>query len=291
MKVIDNNFLFSVCPCCKSESISKTGNLQYAKDLQLSTHDIRLNRKPELWKCNRCNSSFTQNAIPPLIAEELYASGNGSGRWAEFTFEWDKPQLVIDYFKSNFWGANMKLLDIGCNTGLFLDFAKKNGFETYGLEICKESCDIVKSKGHTAYYNPGEISGKFDIITAFDVIEHLYDFDGFIKSVHEMLSPSGLFIVFTGNPLSVTASLARNKWWYYNYPEHVVFPSPEYFRNFIAGFSVNEISFIYASKRYEEMRKNIFIRWASFFLNFFLLRYNGRNAVFPDHQFVVMKRK
>ncbi|MBI4947287.1 MAG: class I SAM-dependent methyltransferase [Bacteroidetes bacterium] len=287
MKIIENNYRIEHCPLCSSKTIYKTGDLKYANELYLSTIRIQLTQQPELWECKLCQSSFTQNAIPPQIAEELYSIGEGSKRWANQSFETDKTDAVINYFKKNKSFRNKKLLDVGCNTGEFLDFASSFQMQTYGLEICKESCTILKQKGHIAFQSFRDVNETFDIVTAFDVFEHLYDVKGFLSFVSNILKPSGLFILLTGNPNSFAAKLSRERWWYCNYPEHVIYPSKKYFHQ-LTGFFVKQIILTYASKTHQSKRDSM--EWISLIRQILKKQYNGLPAISSDHQLVILQK-
>src|SRR4051812_47386787 len=90
MQIVQNNYRVKQCPFCNSDRISKTGDLGYIGRTEFSTHIIDLQLRPEIYSCENCNSSFTQNAIPPAEAEHLYETGEGSKRWSPVNFEEDK---------------------------------------------------------------------------------------------------------------------------------------------------------------------------------------------------------
>lgn len=287
MRYINNDHHFDCCPFCNSSEVFKLGDLKYSDNLSLSTIRIQLANIPELWKCKSCFSMFTQNAIPPRIAEELYSMGEGSKRWTSSNFESDKTDVVIDYFRKNNYFKNKKLLDVGCNTGEFLDFMEKIGVKTYGLEICKESCDILKQKGHIAFQSSNEVHETFDVVTAFDLFEHLYDIRGFLDYVRSLLNPGGLFILLTGNPNSLPAKRTKEKWWYCNYPEHVVFPSPSFFKS-LPEFKLTNTVYTYANRQHESMHKKA--GFFSLIRKLFDGKYNGIPSFSYDHQFVVLEK-
>ncbi len=284
---LENNYRVSVCPFCNSAEIAKKADLNYRGQTEFSTHTIELKNTPEIWKCRNCRSYFTQNAILPPDAEKLYASGEGSKRWSPKSFTEDKTQNVRDLLDNYLSGKNGKLLDVGCNTGEFLDYAGKNGIKTYGLEICEESCAILKNKGHVAYRTGAEINDTFDLITGFDVFEHLYDPNGFLSFVHGLLKKDGILILITGNPNSLPARLSKGNWWYFNYPEHVIFPSSNYF-NMIKGFRVTETLNVFASLAHDE--QGFFFGIKNFIKILIGKNYPGRPAIVPDHQLVVLQK-
>lgn len=288
MFIIDNSYRVNNCPFCNSERIRKTGDLKYSGRTEFSTHFIDLSYTPQLFKCKNCNSSFTQNVIPPKVAEDLYGKGEGSKRWSPKNFREDKTTIVQVCLDRYLLQENTKVLDVGCNTGEFLDYAKLKGAQTYGLEICEESCVIVGQKGHVAFRNSMEINQTFDVITAFDVVEHLYDPNGFISFLLGILNEKGFLIILTGNPESIPAKFSRRNWWYYNYPEHVIFPNPSYFKN-LPGFDLIGNLKVYASKAHEE--GSLLAKSKATIRNILSGKYAGQPVLLPDHQLVILQKK
>lgn len=67
------------------------------------------------------------------------------------------------------------LLDYGCGSGAFLRSALAAGFEAYGFDVMREARDWLASRGLWAD-NPA----AFDIVTAWDVLEHLENPGAFV---------------------------------------------------------------------------------------------------------------
>lgn len=286
VETIVNNHRFKSCPFCNSASIRKTGDLNYREMMQYSTHIISLSLIPEMWKCINCRSLFTQNTIPPLVAERLYETGEGNKRWSPENFESDKTERMR-YFLKKYLQQNLTLLDVGCNTGEFLDFARVEGVQTAGLEFCLNSLEIIRNKGHKSFRTGSEIKEKFDIITAFDVLEHVYDPNGFLEFAGSILRSNGKLIILTGNPASISAQMSGSNWWYVNYPEHVIFPSPLFFRN-AKGFKFEASIKVFASIAHEE--KGLFFLIKNSIKILIGKKYSGRPAIFPDHQLIVLQK-
>jgi SAM-dependent methyltransferase len=246
--LVDNNLVRDHCPLCASLDIRKIGDIEYFKPLIFSTKEISLVRTPELWKCRECKSGFTQYAIPEQESARLYGAGVGAERWTSKPFQEEKTKRVIRVLEKVFFpGSNV--LDVGCNTGELLDFAKSFGCTTSGVEISTESREIVKEKGHNCCASIDEVQGEFDVITAFDLVEHLYDFRRFMALCNKKLRENGLLIILTGNISSLSSNITGSKWWYVRFPEHIIFPSRKCFYS-IPDFSVNRWFRTYAATKY-----------------------------------------
>jgi 2-polyprenyl-3-methyl-5-hydroxy-6-metoxy-1,4-benzoquinol methylase len=74
----------------------------------------------------------------------------------------------------------MKILDIGCSIGIFLLTAQERGFETYGVDISELSAEYARKQFHLNVFS-GTLEAAhypdntFDIITLWDVIEHVLE--------------------------------------------------------------------------------------------------------------------
>ena len=69
-------------------------------------------------------------------------------------------------------------MDLGCSGGFFLDIVKKKGWETFGIEINKKEFNIAKKKNHKVWnveLSKIDKKEKFDVITLWDVFEHIKD--------------------------------------------------------------------------------------------------------------------
>ncbi|MAG22086.1 MAG: hypothetical protein CL943_02155 [Candidatus Diapherotrites archaeon] len=93
-----------------------------------------------------------------------------------------------------------KILDIGCALGHFLSFFPKN-FEKYGTDISEFAVDHAGQNLPSIRFAQGDISvekpfkERFDIITAFDVLEHTLNLRSALKNISDMLKDDGLFVV------------------------------------------------------------------------------------------------
>jgi 2-polyprenyl-3-methyl-5-hydroxy-6-metoxy-1,4-benzoquinol methylase len=95
-----------------------------------------------------------------------------------------------------------RLLDVGCSTGLFLDEARNIGFDVCGIEFSAASAEFARNRFGVdvmtgAIADADFARESFDVVTMFDVIEHVPDPSADMSTAFNLLKPGGLFIVST----------------------------------------------------------------------------------------------
>jgi 2-polyprenyl-3-methyl-5-hydroxy-6-metoxy-1,4-benzoquinol methylase len=102
--------------------------------------------------------------------------------------------------------ANGKVLDIGCSIGLFMDIAKKSGFQCLGLEPEPKSREYALSRGLDVrpdlFKEAGFPRASFDAITMFGVLEHLSKPREMLADIWDVLKPGGIVMVIVPNMYS-----------------------------------------------------------------------------------------
>ena len=88
-----------------------------------------------------------------------------------------------------------RLLDVGCGAGDFMLIAERLGYTTTGIDISEAAAEICRSKGLDA--RAGDLltesfPEKFDIITMWDVVEHLRDPQAVFERASQLLTDKGI---------------------------------------------------------------------------------------------------
>jgi SAM-dependent methyltransferase len=98
-----------------------------------------------------------------------------------------------------------RVLDVGCGAGAFLDLAREAGLHTHGLELNAQAAAVVAGKGHqvhTCRMNDFGESAKgesFDLVTAFEVVEHVPDPVKFLSEAARLVRPNGYLAISVPN--------------------------------------------------------------------------------------------
>lgn len=97
---------------------------------------------------------------------------------------------------SNF-DNNIKVLEIGFGNGGFLTYAREKNWDIYGVEINNDLIATAKEKGFQAYRSIDLLNdGTFDLIVAFDVLEHIppSDIIEFVNTIKNKLKKDSYFL-------------------------------------------------------------------------------------------------
>ena len=149
---------------------------------------------------------------------------------------------LLDRFEA--YRSTNRILDIGCGVGYFLDVAKERGWDVYGTEFTDESMKINSAKGFKM--NQGKLdankyeSSSFDIVTSFEVIEHIHNPREEITQVKTILRSGGLFYCTTPNFNSLSRWQLKEKWNVIVFPEHLSYYTPKSMHQLLSSFTMEK---------------------------------------------------
>ncbi len=112
-----------------------------------------------------------------------------------------------------------RLADVGCYTGVFLSVARQRGWQVTGIEPSRWAAGKARARGievvNAPFRNSGLAPAAFDVVTLWDVIEHLDNPLADLRAVRGLLRPGGILGMSTMDADSLFARLAGGRWpWY-----------------------------------------------------------------------------
>lgn len=161
----------------------------------------------DLMRCRGCHLLFVGN--PPTDEQRAHLYSFESGYHAALDVDpvsnaFHEREAALNLRVLRRHVTRGRMLDIGCSTGIFLQAARAAGWPAQGLEYSPDSSRVAREVHHLDV-KTGELRadtyapGSFDIVTFWDVIEHLPDPLGTLKLVHTILAPGGLLVLKTPN--------------------------------------------------------------------------------------------
>lgn len=107
-----------------------------------------------------------------------------------------------------------RVLDVGCGAGAFMAVARDLGYEIEGIDISEASAEICRSRGLNARagdFLTEDYSEKFDLITMWDVVEHLRDPASFLERARSLLTERGYLVAMIPGFGDLSVGLS-NRW-------------------------------------------------------------------------------
>jgi len=207
--------------------------------------------------CQECHLEFV-NPLPSVEAmqenykKEMIGNESESGLHSNYILE--RQKRIKSFSKlynsrlsliESFYPSKGNLLDIGCGAGFFLNIAKERGWNCHGLEILPEYIKYAKENFalENIHFESLDESltydeNTFDVITLWDLIEHLRNPLKSLKQINRVMKPGGLLVIWTPNVKN--AIVLKEKWIGYKTLQHFYFFSKDSLNNMLrkAGFKI-----------------------------------------------------
>jgi 2-polyprenyl-3-methyl-5-hydroxy-6-metoxy-1,4-benzoquinol methylase len=140
-----------------------------------------------------------------------------------------------------------RLLDIGCAAGNFLQIASEQGFEGEGLELNSNYVEYIRQHRALKVFDkrledvqyPAD---TFDVVTLWDVLEHLPQPFEALREIVRILKPGGIVALTTINHRCLNETLLGAGWRYYQPPDHVCSFTPQILKAMLGDLGVSVIS-------------------------------------------------
>jgi SAM-dependent methyltransferase len=196
-------------------------------------------RRYRLRRCRSCHFAFVANPWLDLgaIYGEAYYRGQGADPLVDYLAETEHPETTVRIHE---WrgtrarvaslvplGAETSWLDFGCGAGGLVRFLRGTGVPgAVGYEpgwaaawLRDRSIPVLSDR------DLDQSTGRFDVVTAIEVIEHVLDPVGLLTRIRAVMRPGGLLFLTTGNAAPYRDRLTS---WRYVTPDvHISFFEPE----------------------------------------------------------------
>lgn len=217
-------------------------------------------------KCSNCGLIF----ISPRPVQKLVLEGYEKASGAEYV---SQAAGRIETFrsavrlleKSAFPKGKPKkprVLDVGSAAGFFLKAAKDEGWDAFGIEP-----NVWMVKWGNKQYGVNAKAGTlekagfkkdfFDVVTLWDVLEHVPDPKKTLKEVHGVLKKGGVVAINFPNIGSTLAKLTGRKWWFLT-SVHLYYFTPHTLSKMLesAGFET-----VLVKRHYQKLNLGYMLEW------------------------------
>jgi len=176
--------------------------------------------------CADCGLHFKATLPAPLSLSQVFERQAGK-KWME-PYDFHDESVEIQRLAN---GLHADVLDVGSGSGAFLGALRR-----WSAEGRRSALDVVQHPGCAEQVDGEFIHGlidsqllrwssqPYDIVTLFDVLEHLYAPQVAFENLRNLVRDNGLVLIETGNANSFwPRHYGAHHWWYVRLFEHHVF--------------------------------------------------------------------
>jgi 2-polyprenyl-3-methyl-5-hydroxy-6-metoxy-1,4-benzoquinol methylase len=211
----------------------------------------------EIWQCECCGLGRAET--PTFNPKSYYTVDYFSGRRGDGYSDYlgAEPVLRREFARSvdfvRRFTRSGRLLDLGCAYGFFLKQARCH-FEVFGIELAEHAAASCRDAGLNVLSGEAdgtnmEQIGEVDVITMFDVIEHLPQPGKVLALCYRYLKPGGIIVITTGDFASIVARWTGAKWRLMTPPQHLWYFTKESLLRISRQFGLSMEHFDHPAKR------------------------------------------
>lgn len=168
-----------------------------------------------VYQCELCSVIWHENTLSDIgeyyESTEYRDSLEGGSKEERFYQLHDRETCQKIQYTGTSVFRNKVVADVGCGCGAFLDFISGVAKVVIAVEPSEKYRKIMDRKGYHTYAYTEQALDDFretaDVVTSFDVIEHVEDPEAFLRNIFELLKPGGKAIIGTPTDAPVMRQL------------------------------------------------------------------------------------
>jgi 2-polyprenyl-3-methyl-5-hydroxy-6-metoxy-1,4-benzoquinol methylase len=181
-------------------------------------------------ECGGCGLIYSSPIFDEPVVRAIYANYSETNVAAEETDNVRRTMQGYYRLAAPFLVEKKRILDIGCDIGLFLEVARADGFlEIHGLEPVSVALGAARQRlPHAviseAFYEDADIpANSFDAIALIHVLDHLARPEEHLQRMWRHLKPGGVALAVVHNVKSALALLTGERFPVFNFFHHYFF--------------------------------------------------------------------
>lgn len=218
---------YDKCPICEMKDTIDIGNIPI-KIYNIGSFLIEIPHSGiRLLECKKCHLIFKDKIFSKAFIKSITSKSFSKISWNSAYNWYSEVSLLNNLFPSK----KLDIFDVGAFDGNFLNAIKNNS-----IVGTRSAMDIVQHEHIHDIINGSfficsidetlsvNIESTYDVLTMFDVVEHLTSPNDAIKTIRKLIKTNGYLIIETGNPCSHwPRKFSIPNWWYVCLFEHTMF--------------------------------------------------------------------
>lgn len=231
------------CPVCSNRLAT------YIREVE----DTVTGQHFDVLKCDACGVGVT-NPFPKQLSPH-YAEYYGSRHGFSAKFCARRRMALVTKMAGE--GKGRRLLDVGCGDGMFLQAARKRGWQTVGTELNPEP---ARRMGFEVFRNLDECAdqGPFSIVTLWHSLEHMSDPRAVIEKIRRLVAEDGVVLIAVPDFDGYQSKAFRESWLHLDVPRHLY-----HFTATSLDRMLNQAEFIPVAHWFQEFEYDLIGWWQS----------------------------
>jgi SAM-dependent methyltransferase len=205
----------------KFEGARDLSDISQSKNLNVAAYkctSLGARSHPPVYTCLNCGLDQVPSTLIPPQLEELYEAvedetylANIEARKKTFARCFDRMQKWLPLTPGS-------MLEVGSYCGLFLQEAKRRNWNADGVEPSRWAANYARTVSNVSVQtgflkdNTSNLKSIYDVVVAWDVLEHVRDPVSFARECGDKLAPGGFFFFSTLDTGNWFAKLLGKKW-------------------------------------------------------------------------------
>lgn len=189
-------------------------------------------------RCRRCAMQLTNPQDDPRLLANVYAA------WRDEAYEREhanRRTMAMEHLAlvARYQDTRARLLDVGCASGSFVGVAHETGWKATGVDPSEWMIACARARYPGVTFHVGRLDDiptsmtTFEVITLWDVLEHLPSPLATLTQIRRRLAPGGWLFLSVPNVASLTARVMAKRW-VLLLREHLWYFSPISLRDLLA---------------------------------------------------------
>lgn len=233
----------SACPVCANRLAT------YIREVE----DSVTGQHFDVLKCDACGVGVTSPF--PKQLQPHYAGYHGSRHGFTASFCAKRRMALVTKMAGK--GEGRRLLDIGCGDGMFLEAARKHGWQAAGTELNPEP---ARRLGFEVFRSLDECAdqGPFSIVTLWHSLEHMSDPRAVIQKIRGLVAEDGVVVIAVPDFDGYQSKAFRESWLHLDVPRHLY-----HFTANSLDRMLNQAEFIPVAHWFQEFEYDLIGWWQS----------------------------
>ncbi|NDW13868.1 methyltransferase domain-containing protein [Bacteroides sp. 214] len=215
----------NACPLCEGTQLAY---------VMTCTDCYATGEKFEIYQCNNCGFTFTQNTPSGKEIDKYYHAANYISHTdtkkglMNSIYHRVRKRMLKEKVRLVMKASHRKrgkLLDIGTGTGYFANAMRKETWKVDAIEKNEEARSFAKEQFRLNVKDEKALdelaAGSYDVITLWHVLEHLEKLEHTWTRLNELLTDKGILIIAVPNYSSYDAKKYKANWAAYDVPRHI----------------------------------------------------------------------